>query len=60
MKLSFAQWFKMGLAVGLGYELGRVGMMTITRVANRRFREDVKAQYRRRMHVVRDETPTGD
>ena len=58
MNVSFAQLFKVGLAIGLGYELGRVGMMTLTRIANKRFRDDVKTQYRHRMHVVRNETPT--
>ena len=58
MKLAFGQLFKAGLAVGLGYELGRVGMMTLTRVLDKKFRQDVRTQYRQRMHIVRNETPT--
>lgn len=58
MTLNLGQVFKAAVVVGVGHEFGRFLFMTGVRVLRKQFREDVKAQYHHRMHVVRNETPT--
>lgn len=58
MTISLVQAFKVAVVVGAGYELGRILPGTVIRMLNKQFRDDVKGEYRRRMHVVRNETPT--
>lgn len=47
-----------GIALGVGHEIGRAAFMTGVHVLNKKFREDVKTEYKRRLRVV-PETPTG-
>lgn len=58
MKLTAWQLFKAALAISAGYEFGRILPGAVIRLAHKQTIRDVKEQYHRRMHVVRNETPT--
>ena len=49
MKFTFGQLFKAGLAVGLGYELGRIAPLVVTRLLSKKTVEELKERYRQGM-----------
>lgn len=52
MKLAYGKILIAGIALGAGHEIGRLAFMTGVRVLNKRFRQDVRAEYNRRLKVV--------
>lgn len=59
MKIDLRVVAAVGFVFGASYELGRMAPAVIVRVLNKKFREDVRTEYKRRLRVVRTETPTG-
>lgn len=55
MKLTFWQCFKMSLAISAGYEVGRMLPRVAYDLTKKRFRDEVKEQYKRRMAAVPEE-----
>lgn len=49
-----------GIAIGVGVEIGRTFQVTAVQLLSKKFREDVKTEYHRRMKVIKDEPVTYD